>query len=262
MKVCHFTYETHYKPHPQRVCEDNFEKSCQITFEKRVVNETLRKCYNQVDFVCDDEGVEIISNGIEQDDECRTFYETVCTTRYTDKGQDVLPKTSCRKVPRKLCGRPNCRVVQLPEKCFKEVRQDNMCVSSSSIESFFFLLSLQMVATVMEVPEEHCDLQPQKVCRFETKLVPNLTPREECSFQPREVCHFKFGPPVKDQKKLKIRWCLPHHSLPDLQQSKPRKPQDQNKDSYGTPLASVVTKATPSPVYYKPLSLPAPQLEP
>ena len=63
----------------------------------------------------------------------------------------------------------------------------------------------KQVASVVQVPEEFCDLQvlfitlyselyrrtvqPEKVCRTATKLVPFLQPVQECGQYPRQVRH-------------------------------------------------------------------------
>ena len=39
--------------------------------------------------------------------------------------------------------------------------------------------------SIIEVPEETCDLNPMKTCRFATKLVPKLDPVRECSQVPK-----------------------------------------------------------------------------
>ena len=36
--------------------------------------------------------------------------------------------------------------------------------------------------------KEICDLNPQKTCRFVTKLVPKLEPVRECTVVPKETC--------------------------------------------------------------------------
>ena len=58
------------------------------------------------------------------------------------------------------------------------------------------------------MPEEVCDLNPQKTCRFTTKLVPKLTPKEECTVVPRETCHLRFSTPVAGKKPLITKWCM------------------------------------------------------
>ena len=61
---------------------------------------------------------------------------------------------------------------------------------------------------MIDVPEEVCDLNPQKTCRFSTKLVPALTPKHECTIVPKESCHLKFAQPRVEMKPLKSEWCL------------------------------------------------------
>merc|ERR1712061_329083 len=63
---CHYTYVTKFKPSQEEVCEENFEKSCQITFKQQAFNETVRKCYRPTEKVCNGQGPE----------ECRTVYES------------------------------------------------------------------------------------------------------------------------------------------------------------------------------------------
>ena len=41
-------------------------------------------------------------------------------------------------------------------------------------------------SSIIEVPEESCDLNPMKTCRFATKLVPKLDALQECSLVPKE----------------------------------------------------------------------------
>ena len=64
------------------------------------------------------------------------------------------------------------------------------------------------IVSVVEVPEEVCDLNPVKTCRFATKLVPHLSPVHECTRVPKELCVLKFSPPRQVQKPLLTKWCL------------------------------------------------------
>ena len=57
------------------VCDENFEKNCQITFKQQAVRETVKKCYKPQRKVCNGQGPV----------ECKTIYETSCTTRYIEK---------------------------------------------------------------------------------------------------------------------------------------------------------------------------------
>ena len=72
------------------------------------------------------------------------------------------------------------------------------------------------VASLLDVPQEVCDLNPVKTCRFATKLVPHLTPIHQCTMVPKEVCVLKFDTPKQVQKPLVSRWCL-DTSLPATQ---------------------------------------------
>ena len=53
-----------------------------------------------------------------------------------------------------------------------------------------------------------CDLNPQKTCRFATKLVPRLKPSHQCTIVPKEVCTLKFTTPRQVKKPLLTKWCL------------------------------------------------------
>lgn len=53
VRQCHLTYVTKYEPFEEEVCEENFEKICQIVFRQVARNETVKKCYKQMDVVCD-----------------------------------------------------------------------------------------------------------------------------------------------------------------------------------------------------------------
>jgi len=59
------------------------------------------------------------------------------------------PETQCKKMPREVCGPGPCPIEPGPKECRQESR-----------------------TVTQDVPEETCDLQPQKVCKFVTKLVP------------------------------------------------------------------------------------------
>ena len=51
-------------------------------------------------------------------------------------------------------------------------------------------------------------MNPQKICKFTTKLVPSLKPAHECTIVPKETCHLKFSQPRVEKKPLKTEWCL------------------------------------------------------
>ena len=76
IEKCHYTYITQFSPSQEEECEENFEKSCQITFRKEAVRNTVRKCYRPQVKVCNGQGEE----------QCRTVYETDCTTTVCKNG--------------------------------------------------------------------------------------------------------------------------------------------------------------------------------
>ena len=65
------------------------------------------------------------------------------------------------------------------------------------------------------MPEEICDLNPQKNCHMATKMVPKLTPEHECTQVPQEVCNLSYGPPQIVMKPLKAEWCLDEEEAPE-----------------------------------------------
>merc|ERR1712170_286187 len=159
---CHYTYVTKFAPSQEEVCEENFEKLCSITFKQQAFNETVKKCYKPTEKVCNGEGPE----------ECRTVYESSCTTKYVEK------------LPIEICG-AGCTFEEGAEECHDKV-----------------------ITSLVDVPEEICDLNPQKTCRFVTKLVPKLTPEHQCTIVPKESCVLKFSTPKQVPKPLQTRWCL------------------------------------------------------
>merc|ERR1712098_525575 len=172
---CHYTYVTQFKPSVEEICEETFEKQCQITFKKQAFNETVEHCYKPIEKVCNGQGPE----------ECRTVYESSCTTKYVEKQPGkFVGDTSCEKLPIEICG-AGCTYEEGEEECHDKT-----------------------IASLVDVPEEVCDLNPQKTCRFVTKLVPKLTPEHECTIVPKETCILKFTQPEQVDKPLLTRWCL------------------------------------------------------
>ena len=175
VEQCHYTYVTQFTPSQEEVCEENFEKTCQITFKQQAFNETVKKCYKPVEKVCNGQGEE----------ECRTVYESSCTTKYIEKQPGkFVGDTSCEKLPIEICG-AGCVFEEGPEECHDKV-----------------------ITSLVDVPEEVCDLNPQKICKLETKLVPRLKPEHQCTIVPQETCHLKFSPARQVPKPLQTRWCL------------------------------------------------------
>jgi len=213
---CHTTYTTDFEPQQEEECEENFIKNCFIDYRKIASTEQVEFCHTPL--VCDGEGPV----------ECRTVYESQCQTRYhehdveddvvncetiqEEKCEDVTqgytteqkctkwpkqvctsakanvkkysPETECKKVPKELCGPSGCELKPGPEECFPRTE-----------------------TVVSEVPEETCNLEPQKECKHVTKLVPLLKPAEECVDIPKEVCSRSRTNPRKVQKPVVKKWC-------------------------------------------------------
>jgi hypothetical protein len=196
IEKCHYTYVTQFTAAQEEVCEENFEKICQITFKQQASEETVKKCYRPLNKVCN-------GNGPEQ---CRTVYESSCTTRYIEKQPGkFVGDTKCEKLPIKICG-AGCTTEEGAEECHDKT-----------------------ITSLLDVPEEVCDLNPQKTCRFQTKLVPKLKPEHECTIIPQEVCNLKFSAPQQIDKPLLTRWCL------DPSDSPPGENYNEN-DALGSPL--------------------------
>jgi len=175
VEQCHYSYVTQFTPTQEEVCEENFEKTCQITFKQQAFNETVQKCYKPVSKVCNGQGPE----------ECRTVYESSCTTKYVEKQPGkFVGDTSCEKLPVEICG-AGCEFEEGEQECHDKV-----------------------LTSVVDVPEEVCDLNPQKICKFVTKLVPKLKPEHQCTIVPKETCILKFNAPKQVPKPLLTRWCL------------------------------------------------------
>merc|ERR1711936_712216 len=175
VEKCHYTYVTQFSPTQEEVCEENFEKTCQITFKQQAIEEAVKKCYKPLIKTCNGQGPE----------ECRTVYESSCTTKYVEKQPGkFVGDTACEKLPVEICG-AGCVSEELEEECHEKV-----------------------IASVVDVPEEQCDLNPQKTCRYITRLVPKLSPQHQCTIVPRETCILKFTQPRQVPKPLQTRWCL------------------------------------------------------
>ncbi|XP_040577930.1 uncharacterized protein [Lepeophtheirus salmonis] len=175
VEKCHYTYVTQFDPSQEKVCEENFEKVCQITFKKQAQEETVKKCYKPLKKVCNGQGEE----------QCRTVYESSCSTKYVEKQPGkFVGDTRCQKLPIKICGR-GCITQEGKEECHDK-----------------------KIVTMTDIPEEICDLNPQRTCSRQTKLVPKLKPEHECTIVPQEVCNIKFTPPTIQKKALKTKWCL------------------------------------------------------
>ena len=105
--------------------------------------------------------------------------------RYIEKNPgQFVGDTSCEKLPVEICG-AGCVVEEGAEECHEK-----------------------QIDSLVDVPEEMCDLNPQKTCRLVTKLVPSLDPKRECTTVPKETCSLRFTQPSLERKPLRTEWCL------------------------------------------------------
>ena len=95
VEKCHYTYVTVFNPQQEEQCEENFEKSCQITFRPEATRETVRKCYRPQRKVCNGQGPQ----------QCRTEYESSCTTRLVEEPVRLTPNFQVHRAePWQVCG--------------------------------------------------------------------------------------------------------------------------------------------------------------
>merc|ERR1712212_707829 len=222
---CHYTYVTKFVPAQEQVCEETFEKSCQITFKQQAFNETVEKCYTPVSKECNGQGETI----------CETVYESSCTTKYVEKQPGkFVADTKCEKLPIEICG-AGCVFTEGEQECHNKV-----------------------LPSVVDVPEEVCDLNPQKICKYETKLVPRLSPKYECTIVPKETCHLKFTTPTQIDEPLETKWCLDPTPAAPGQQYDESNAAAPLLTSAGSRQRSVAVRAPPqyqsAPAQYAPIS--------
>ncbi len=198
VEKCHYTYVTQFSPAQEEVCEENFEKTCQITFKQQAIQEDVKKCYRPLIKNCNGQGETV----------CRTVYESSCTTKYVEKQPGkFVGDTKCEKLPVEICG-AGCTTEEGPEECHDKT-----------------------ITSLLDVPEEVCDLNPQKTCRLQTKLVPSLKPEHECTIIPQEICNLKFSNPEQVDQPLRTKWCL------DPTAPAPGETYDEN-NALGSPIGA------------------------
>ena len=69
------------------------------------------------------------------------------------------------------------------------------------------MMCLQVSVSVIDQPEEHCDLVPNSVCHHKTKLVPRLRPEPECVLVPQQVCDIKHVNTRVERVPYTTLWC-------------------------------------------------------
>ena len=109
------------------------------------------------------------------------------------------PETSCNPEPRELCYPSECQLVQVG---IKHAIKDNLFIYCQET------LCLNKTKTVIvSEPKEECELEPKKVCRHTTKMVPQLRSVKECVDVPKEVCATSRVNPEKKKYPTIQKWC-------------------------------------------------------
>ena len=71
-------------------------------------------------------------------------------------------------------------------------------------------------AVIISNPTEECELEPRKVCRHMTKMVPQLRSVKECVDVPKEVCAMSRVNPTLKSVPFIQNWCFKPEEV-DLQ---------------------------------------------
>lgn len=215
---CHTTYATVFKPQQKEECKEHFVKNCYIEYKTKARDELIEICNEKLARDCNKPGPEV----------CETVYESECETSYhvhevedevancwtmnvtkchdvtvgytTTQKCDIWPKqrcdlatkpvkkyspeTACKQVPRQVCGPGPCPLEKVEPVCRQETK-----------------------TITQDVPEETCELSPQKVCQFVTIMIPRLEPKEECVQVPKEICARQKRNPRTIKKPVIKKWC-------------------------------------------------------
>ena len=112
------------------------------------------------------------------------MYQSSCYRYIEQTPGKFVGDTKCEKLPVRICG-AGCVTEEGPEECHDKD-----------------------IDTIVDVPEEMCDLNPQKTCRLVTRLVPSLNPQQECTIVPKETCNLRFSQAALERTPLRTEWCL------------------------------------------------------
>jgi len=216
-KKCHTTYTTDYEPQQEEECDETFTKSCFIEYKKVASEEPVKFCYTPLG--CEGDGLPEEKTVYES--HCDTHYHkhdvtddvVTCRTEYEEKCHEVTQgyttEEVCDKWPKQVCDKVPTPVTKVSEnvQCVKKPRTITVtgaCVPVPQEEECYD----KTETVVQEVPQETCNLEPQRSCKFVTKLVPLLKPAEECVDIPKEVCSRQRIPRAeKSQVPVIKKWC-------------------------------------------------------
>merc|ERR1712136_410396 len=128
----------------EEVCQTVYESACTTRYAEHDVQDDTVECETITEEKCED-----VTQGYTTEQKCTKWPVQKCTIS-AGKVKKYSPETECKKVPREVCG-PGTTQVPGAEECFD--RKETV---------------------IQEVPNETCNLEPQKICKHVTKLVPLL----------------------------------------------------------------------------------------
>ena len=217
-KQCHDTLVTRYNSVQVEECKEAFTKTCFIEFLPTSSQESVKVCKSPLVKDCsvrvspqcqilsqaecwtkrrEEEVEEDVAecqqvqeqkckekvSGYSTSQECTSLPRQICTVS-SKKVTKSQPVTGCRKEPIELCSKDGCGFSEGAPECREE-----------------------QVTLIGEKPVEECQLEPRRVCKKVTRLVPYLEPEEECVLVPREVCTKGTPTPRKEDRPVVKRWC-------------------------------------------------------
>jgi len=211
---CHTTYTTDFEPQQEEECSENFKKSCFIEYKKVAVQETAKKCTLETEIIPGNPECKKVSQSVcitsqheheVEDDivECKDVYDEKCEP----KTQGYTTTEECTKWPRRECTKTTDRVKKYTPHTECKPNVIELCGDGITTRQVPGSCYDEPVTVVQEVPEETCNLEPQRECKHVTKLVPFLKPTEECVDIPKEVCSRSRKNPRKVQKPVVKKWC-------------------------------------------------------
>jgi len=162
----------------EEICSTQYESECLTEQEKHEVVDDVPECKTVVDEKCDE-----VNSGYTSSQKCSKWPREECSLT-KKKSVKYTPITKCNKVPVELCGPTGCGFVEGPELCYDRTQ-----------------------TVVSDSPEESCTLDPQRTCKFVTKLVPSLREVENCFDVPKEVCVRSQVNPRKVARPIVKKWC-------------------------------------------------------
>jgi len=203
--LCETVYTSYDVEQDEPVCRMEIMKKCQdVTiplgsrrgrqFALSDVSDAANAVANAVASTASGDASNEEQNVVTVDQKCEEWPVQKCEVKKS-KVKKVHPNTECKNVPRKVCVPNNCQMVKGDEICRDEQR-----------------------VKIQKVPEEQCDLQPERNCHAEAVLVPRLVAKPACTKVPQETCVNQVTP-RRVKKPVIKEWCYNPKDLDALKAS-------------------------------------------